>query len=44
MSGLTILILGFVLLVLAVAVSEAMPELREIADHLEVVRRELKSN
>ena len=39
MSGFTILILGLVLLVLAVAVSEAMPELRLIADHLEMASR-----
>ncbi|KKK74400.1 hypothetical protein LCGC14_2884150 [marine sediment metagenome] len=39
MSSLTILILGLVLLVLAVAVSEAMPDLRLIADHLEMARR-----
>ncbi|KKM05078.1 hypothetical protein LCGC14_1757790 [marine sediment metagenome] len=39
MSGFTILILGLVLLVLAVAISEAMPELRLIADHLEMASR-----
>lgn len=41
MSSFTILILGFgfILLVVAAAVSEAMPDLKLIADHLEMARQ-----